>query len=145
MIRAILVPWDGSVHSRRALDFLIKRLKEQAPAEVHLLNVQHRAPVLERMSGGRPSELHDLEAPAVEAGRKLLGDAVSTLAAAGVPHVARVVVGDPAHEIVEYANKHHCEGIVMGTRGLGTVATLVLGSVAHKVLHQTQTPVTLVK
>ncbi|HET9042709.1 MAG TPA: universal stress protein, partial [Burkholderiales bacterium] len=40
---------------------------------------------------------------------------------------------------------HHCEGIVMGTRGLGSVATLVLGSVAHKVLHLTHVPITLVK
>ena len=33
----------------------------------------------------------------------------------------------------------------MGTRGLGTIGTLVLGSVAHKVLHLTHVPVTLVK
>jgi nucleotide-binding universal stress UspA family protein len=133
MIRTILLPWDGSDHSRRALDFLLKLLKEQAPAEVHLLNVQHRAPTLERMTGGRPSEVQALEGPAQEAGRKALD------------HVAKVVAGDAAQEIVEYAKTHHCEGIVMGTRGLGSIGTLVLGSVAHKVLHLTHVPVTLVK
>lgn len=145
MIRTILLPWDGSEHSRQALDFLLKLLKEQTPAEVHLLNVQHRAPTLERMTGGRPSAIQDLEGPALEAGRRALDGAVKVLAAAGVPHVAKVVAGDTAHEIVEYAKIHHCEGIVMGTRGLGTIATLVLGSVAHKVLHLTHVPVTLVK
>jgi nucleotide-binding universal stress UspA family protein len=145
MIRTILVPWDGSEHSRRALDFLLKLLKEQTPAEIHLLNVQHRAPTLERMTGGQPSGIERTEGPAVEAGRKVLDSGVKMLEAAGVPHVAKVVVGDAPHEIVEYAKSHHSDGIVMGTRGLGTVGTLVLGSVAHKVLHLTHIPVTLVK
>jgi nucleotide-binding universal stress UspA family protein len=145
MIRTILLPWDGSEHSRRALDFLVKLLKEQTPAEVHLLNVQHRAPALERMTGGRPSEIQNMEGPAVEVGRRILEGATNALTAAGVPHVANVVAGDAAHEIVEYAKTHHCEGIVMGTHGLGTIGTLVLGSVAHKVLHLTHVPVTLVK
>jgi nucleotide-binding universal stress UspA family protein len=145
MIRTILVPWDGSDHSRRALEFLLKLLKEQTPAEVHLLNVQHRAPTLEHLAGGKPSDLQQIHGPAVEAGQKALESGVKVLAAAGVPHRATVVVGDAPHEIVEYAKAHHCDGIVMGTRGLGNVATLVLGSVAHKVLHLTHIPVTLVK
>jgi nucleotide-binding universal stress UspA family protein len=145
MIRTILVPWDGSDHSRRALDFLLKLLREQMPAEVHLLNVQNRAPTLERLTGGKPSDLQQVEGPAVAAGRQALEAGVKTLEAAGVPHKAKVVVGDAPHEIVEYAKAHHCDGIVMGTRGLGNVGTLVLGSVAHKVLHLTQIPVTLVK
>jgi nucleotide-binding universal stress UspA family protein len=145
MIRKILLPWDGSEPSRRALDFLLKLLKEQAPAEVHLLNVQHRAPTLERMTGGRPSEIQNLEGPALDAGRKALDGAAKILAAAGIPHVTKVAAGEAAHEIVAYAKIHHCEGIVMGTHGLGTIATLVLGSVAHKVLHLTHVPVTLVK
>jgi nucleotide-binding universal stress UspA family protein len=145
MMRTILVPWDGSEHSRRALDFLLKLLKEQTAAEVHLLNVQHGAAVLDRIAGGRPSEIQRTEGPATEAGRKVLDSGVKALAAAGVPHVARVVVGDAPHEIVEYAKTHHADAIVMGTRGLGTVGTLVLGSTAHKVLHLTHVPVTLVK
>lgn len=145
MIRTILVPWDGSEPSRRALEFLVKLLKEQTPAEIHLLNVQSRAPTLERITGGKPSELQQMEGPAVDAGRKVLQSGVKTLEAAGVPHKAQVVMGDAPHEIVGYAKAHHCDGIVMGTRGLGTVGTLVLGSVAHKVLHLTHIPVTLVK
>jgi nucleotide-binding universal stress UspA family protein len=35
--------------------------------------------------------------------------------------------------------------VVMGTRGLGSVHSMVLGSVATKVLHQVEVPVTLVK
>ena len=145
MMRTIVVPWDGSDHSRRALDFLLKLLKEQTPAEVHLLNVQPRSPVLDRIASGRPTEIQRAEEPAMEAGRGLLAPAIDALKAAGVPHAAKVVMGDAAHEIVDYAKAHHSEGIVMGARGLGTVGTLVLGSVAHKVLHLTHVPVTFVK
>ena len=38
-----------------------------------------------------------------------------------------------------------CDAIVMGTRGLGTVQTLLLGSTALKVLHLVDVPVTLIK
>lgn len=145
MMRTILMPWDGSEHSRHALEFLIRLLKMQTPAEVHVLNVQPPAPMMERIVGGHPAELEQAVGPALEAGRRLLEDATRTLAAAGVPHVAKVIVGDAAHEIAAYAKTHHCETIVMGTRGLGTVATLVLGSVAQKVLHLTHVPVMLVK
>lgn len=145
MMRTILVPWDGSEHSRRALDFLLALLKEQTPAEVHVLNVQHRAPILDRIAGGQPSEIEHAEAPALDAGRKALDPAVQKLAAAGVPHVAKVLVGDAPHEIVDYAKAHHCEGIVMGTHGHGAVTTLMLGSTAHKVLHLTHVPVTYVR
>ena len=145
MMRTILVPWDGSEQSRRALDFLLQLLKEQTPAEVHVLNVQHRAPILDRIAGGRPSEIEHAEAPALEGGRKALAPAVEKLAAAGVPHVAKVLIGDAPHEIVDYAKAHHCEGIVMGTHGHGAVTTLMLGSIAHKVLHLTHVPVTYVR
>jgi nucleotide-binding universal stress UspA family protein len=43
------------------------------------------------------------------------------------------------------AEEQRVDGIVMGTRGLGPVKGLVLGSVANKVIHLAEVPVTLVK
>jgi nucleotide-binding universal stress UspA family protein len=145
MLRKILVPWDGSPHSRNALRFLVSQLAGQTPAEVHLLNVQHGAPPLERLVDGRPTHEHEYGAPEAATGRVILEAGIEALRAAGIRHVARVVFGDPAREVANYATANHCEAIVMGTRGLGTVGTLVLGSVAHKVLHLVRVPVTLVK
>ncbi len=54
-------------------------------------------------------------------------------------------VGDPATTIVAFAKKHRCSGIVMGSRGQGRIAGLMLGSVAAKVLHLAACPVTIVK
>lgn len=54
-------------------------------------------------------------------------------------------IGHAADEILAYTALHHCDAIVMGTRGMGLVAGLVLGSVAQKVVHLAPMPVTVVK
>lgn len=43
--------------------------------------------------------------------------------------------GDPAQEIIEFSRKNSIDMIVIGSRGAGTVETLLLGSVSHKVCH----------
>ena len=50
-----------------------------------------------------------------------------------------------AHEIVRIAKEHQVDQIAMGTRGMGAVGNLLLGSVAQRVLHQSTVPVLLVK
>src|SRR5262245_26737798 len=48
---------------------------------------------------------------------------------ASVPTTRYVAaVGKPAHEILKTAKKMHCDLIVMGSRGLGGVRRLLLGS-----------------
>jgi nucleotide-binding universal stress UspA family protein len=53
-------------------------------------------------------------------------------------------VGDPAQTIVQVARQKHCGEIVMGTRGLGSLKGLLLGSVTTKVIHLSKIPVTVV-
>ena len=50
-----------------------------------------------------------------------------------------------AEVICRYAKEKGCDQIFMGTRGLGSVSSLVLGSVATKVIHLSPVPVLLVK
>ena len=56
-----------------------------------------------------------------------------------------ILVGDPAETIAKVAREQACDLIVMGTRGLGTVTGVLLGSVATKVIHLSDRPVLLVK
>ena len=53
-------------------------------------------------------------------------------------------VGDPAQTIVQVAKQKHCAEIVMGTRGLGSLKGLILGSVTTKVIHLSRIAVTVV-
>ncbi len=67
------------------------------------------------------------------------------LAASGVPHDSVVEIGNVAETVAAYAAKNGCDEIVMGSRGLGGIAGMILGSVASRVLHAASVPVTIVK
>ena len=79
------------------------------------------------------------------AGREAMKEARAMLESAGVACEEHLLVGEPGEIIAEVAAREGVDGIVMGTRGLGPVKSLVLGSVATKVIHLAGTPVTLVK
>jgi nucleotide-binding universal stress UspA family protein len=55
----------------------------------------------------------------------------------GMPVVREVLEGDPAHQIVSYAQAHKVDLIMMPTHGHGPFRALLLGSVTAKVLHDT--------
>ena len=137
-----LVPVDGSEHSDRAIEQVIRQLKWFKEAVViHLLNVQPH------MSGGVGAFVsHDAIAKfQQDEGMKELQAAMRKLDAAGVKYQHHIGVGDPAETIGGYAKEQRCDLIFMGTRGMGSVSNLVLGSVAMKVIHLTSVPVLLVK
>jgi nucleotide-binding universal stress UspA family protein len=62
-----------------------------------------------------------------------------------VPVVSEVLAGDPADEIVAYADNHDVDLIVVGSRGRGTLASTLLGSVSHAVLQEARRPVLVVR
>lgn len=76
---------------------------------------------------------------------KALRPAQDKLDQAGVKYTVAHQVGNAAEVIARYVKSHGCDQVVMGTRGLGSMHSMVLGSVATKVLHLVDVPVTLVK
>ena len=54
---------------------------------------------------------------------------------------SHVIVGRPANVIIETATRLGTDLIVMGSRGRGTIATMVLGSVSAEVGHHASCPV----
>jgi nucleotide-binding universal stress UspA family protein len=59
-----------------------------------------------------------------------------------IPVTSRIVkTGDPAFEIIQYAGKNDVDLIMMPTHGYGKFRSLLLGSVAAKVLHDAHCPV----
>lgn len=68
---------------------------------------------------------------------------VSRLPKSRVERVSRV--GDATENIVGCANDHGADLIVMGSRGLGNLGGLLLGSVSHKVMQVAECPCLVVR
>ncbi len=137
----LLVPVDGSKPAERAVRHAIRLAAEGLEISVLLLHVQPTPlPPSAAKSRRRAEMLHQLEE-----GEKATRPATRLLERAGVSHKVYARSGAPADGILKFAREKRCEAIVMGTRGMGAIAGLVLGSTAMKVIQLTPVPVTLVK
>lgn len=140
----ILVPVDGSPASIRAIKLAIDQVKAVAGASLVIVNIQNPATlgVGEEVGIMPPAWLEQEEE---KAATEALQEAVTTCHEAGVTYMTRSERGAVAATIDRVAREEHVAHIIMGTRGLGSVRGLVLGSVATQLLHLTDVPVTLVK
>ncbi len=138
MYEKILVALDGSAVSDRALA-AAKDLASLAKADVWVLHLREHE---HSRLGGLAATESDSDATAV------VDSAVKALSQAGVNahgEVRGAVFGHAGREIIEDARLHDVDVIVMGCRGRGDLAGLVLGSTAHKVIHLTDRPVLVVR
>ncbi len=142
-VSKILVPLDGSDGGFRALAFAVKRAKEKPGTSLHLLTV--RLPPLVYGKASIYVDKERLREWAALHDAQIMDEAEKRLRRTRVPYVTEALEGDPAEVIARRAKALKCESIVMGTRGLGRVGSLIMGSVATKVVHLTSLPVTLVK
>ncbi len=140
-MKKILVPIDGSPVAERAAAHAAELVRGVDDAKVVLLNVQQNLEHWRKRGLLNEKDLQDLRAH----GESEAEGARAILEKAGVLHDFEIVFGHPAEVIVRVAREQHCGSIVMGTRGLGDVESLLLGSTAYKVIQLAQVPVTLVK
>lgn len=139
----LLLAVDGSEHALRAAQYVVAlRAQLSSPPTVLVLNVQ--PPVASGLVRRFLSQ-EALDGYYRDEARGALEPVEKVLATSGVATESHVVVGDIAASIAEFAARHGCDQIVMGTRGLGGVKGALLGSVASEVLHLADRPVLLVK
>lgn len=138
----VLVPVDGSKNSMRAVDYAVKQLGT-APNTLHLLTVEPPLDDYGMVSAYLPKREHVKAMRARAAG--ILQQAAARARRQNVTCKTHVAIGDVASAIANTAARLKCGAIIMGTRGMGPLKNLILGSVASKVLHLTHIPVTLVK
>jgi nucleotide-binding universal stress UspA family protein len=141
-MQTVLVPVDGSPSALRAAQWAGNRLGQQPGVHLHLVNVQPPVDAWEVTSHLGASQIAQWQATASAA---VLEPVATELRAAGVTVTTHGRVGDVATTLADCARDLHCDAIVMGTRGLGPVQSLLLGSTALKVIHLADVPVTLVK
>ena len=138
----ILLPVDGSEVSLKAVRLAIRLLQQGLSGNVVLANVQEPATLYEMVVAPDGAVLQRVS---TAAGVDTLEPAESLLMAAEVVYEREIATGDPAHTIVDIAERFSCDLIVMGARGASALRSALLGSVSNEVLHAAQVPVMIVK
>jgi nucleotide-binding universal stress UspA family protein len=127
MFNNIVLAVDGSDHAHRAVP-IAAELAKLAGGKVIVLHVREHD-----VTRGQLWELEtEDEANAVV---KRAVEEIKKAGAAADGNVIRTAHGKVAEALVDSARDHKADVIVVGSRGLSDLAGLVLGSVAHKVIH----------
>jgi len=142
MFKRILLATDGSSHAEKALEYA-RDLALRDDAQVIVVHAFEPASAYPAYLGDLWGE--QILARLVAAGRELVNEAAQELRQAGVDVIAEVREGPPADAILRVADVRQPDLIVMGSRGHGELASLLLGSVSHRVLAHTHTPVMVVR
>jgi nucleotide-binding universal stress UspA family protein len=134
----IVVGFDGSEHSRKALERAADISNGATIAVVSAANVQR----LMRDPSGGASPVDPADA---EARSKALAEAREYLEGRGVNGVYVEGHGNPADVIVQEAEESGADLIVVGTRGLNAAQRAILGSVSTNVVHHATRDVLVVR
>jgi nucleotide-binding universal stress UspA family protein len=138
----ILFPADGSKYTKKALGFLVTHENFCGPEdELIVLNVQPPMPprVKALVGSSAVRQYHEEEA------RRVLNPIEKFLKRHQIQHTERWVVGVPAQEILKVSSRDGIHMILMGTHGHGLIGRAIMGSVAQRVITESQIPVLLVR
>lgn len=139
MYKKMLVPFDQSASSSRALHHAAELAKMLNTEKLSILMVNQLLPVEEFSIDVDIDKLLD------EENAEVLNPAIDFLKESGLDFEVHILEGNPAHVILEYATNHHYDLIVMGRSGKGVLKHAILGSVSNRVLHETHCPVLIVR
>ncbi len=144
MFTKILVAFDQSTHARAALDEAVDIAHTQN-ATLTILTAYSTYYAWPGVGlGGLTQSIYDeVVAASRAAGKSALDDATNKLPE-GVKAATRLVDAPAAEAILAECREGGYDLIAMGSRGLGDVGSLFLGSVSHRVLHSSTIPVLIV-
>ncbi len=132
----ILVGTDFSPHADRALDVAVA-LARSLGAGIELIHVRGEPAFV----GVDAVAFASIEAAVRDGEDRALAEQAARVRAAGVPCATVQRSGRPWEEIVHHAGAGRFDWVVLGTRGRGAAAGLLLGSVTQRVVARSPCPV----
>lgn len=137
----VLVAFDGSPLSERALTYAIETFPEAALTTMYVIDPIDS--IVDVEAGGLPvaEDWHDT---AQDRATGILATATDLAAEHGLELATVTEVGRPARTILDYADDHDVDQIVLGSHGRSGLDRLLLGSVAETVTRRARIPVTIV-
>ncbi|MDR7521210.1 MAG: universal stress protein [Armatimonadota bacterium] len=128
MIRHILVAHDGSEEARRAVEVGVDLALRYGARATLLTVIQHPA------YAATVGEVQEADTEKRTFAERLQREAIEAARLRGLDMAAAVVPGHPAEAIVDYAQSHDVDLIVMGHRGMSNLRRILVGSVADRVV-----------
>ena len=141
MFNRILVAIDGSKMSEKALKSAIDIAKERY-SKIEVIHVEKKLAITEEMPYTTVDNIYSQQRKEAE---DLLNQAVSLAENEGIKIETQCVIGEPYIQIIKRAEERNCQLIVIGSRGLGNIKGLMLGSVSQKVSQLAHCPVLIIK
>jgi nucleotide-binding universal stress UspA family protein len=133
----IIVPIDFSDDSLSAVETALELVDN--PASVHVIHVLPLLTVADPGVVWEPVDDESRRSHAEDALRQRLAEDPYR----GVK--VQVSIGDPGHEIADYAQAQHADLIVMPSHGRTGIRRLLIGSVAERVVRLAHCPVLVLK
>jgi len=92
-----------------------------------------------------PEEIEEYEKREISKEEKYLKEAIQKVSQAGLNGTYKVMEGDPAEEIMTYADEVGSDLIVVGRRGVGGFKRLLIGSTSSNIVKYANQSVLVVK
>ncbi len=139
MYSHLLLAADGSSNATRAAIAAANLISAMPECRVEVLYVIDPAKVKDEV-------LHAQNHEEIEYNRRQkLMPVQEELKKRHITYHITMINGEPGSAIVEYADQHEVDLIVIGSRGLNTLREFVLGSVSHNVVKRAHCPVMIIK
>ena len=142
MVKRALVPIDGSEQAREACELVFREFPD---ATLVLLHVINPAEANYGAQASIPSFSEEWYNEEKERAETVFAELEQDASEHDVDVEGAVEVGKPSHVVVDYAEEHDIDHIVMGSHGREGVSRILLGSVAETVIRRSPVPVTVVR
>ncbi|MEF8786628.1 MAG: universal stress protein [Haloarculaceae archaeon] len=142
MVERILVPVDGSEQAEEACDLVFEEFPDATLVLLHVINPAEASYGAQASVPSFSEEWYEEEKGRAQ---NIFEDIEQRASERGVEVEHAVEVGKPSRVIVDFAEDHDVDHIVMGSHGREGVSRILLGSVAETVMRRSSVPVTVVR
>lgn len=134
MYDEILFPTDGSDEAASVFEHVLE-IADAHDSTIHILNVADTTQVSVARIQGEVIDVLEQE------GEEIIQEAAERAEERGITTVAEVIQGKPFRTIIEYANSHGVDIVVLPTHGRSGLERFLLGSTTERVIRRTEVPV----
>ena len=137
---AVLIAYDSSDPAQKAVEHAVA---EHPDEELVLLHV------IEAASGSLEATVNMIQKALKDRRPEVEGnfteEVTELLRGADVEYTTEITIGDPATEIVDFAEENDISQIIVGNHGREGASRVLLGSVAERVVRRSPVTVTVVR